>query len=75
MNEREFLTTLQKRAQEQKRTMDAVPFPKIFAFVVEWLSVHPWRYLIPLALLLSFLLRAMLGEGYTDVILGVFRKL
>ena len=30
MNEREFLYLLQERAREQKRAMDAVPFPKIF---------------------------------------------
>jgi hypothetical protein len=73
MNEREFLLQLQKRAHEQKRTMDTVPFPKFFSFVIEWLSVHPWRYLIPLAFLLSFILRAVLGEHYTDFILRLFR--
>lgn len=73
MNERDFLLQLQKRAREQKQTMEAVPFPKFFSFVVEWLSVHPWRYLIPLAFLISFLLRGAIGEAYTNFILRLFR--
>ncbi len=73
MNEREFLLQLQKRAREQKRTMEAVPFPTVFSFVVEWLSVHPWRYLIPLAFLISFLLRGIIGESYIDFILRLFK--
>jgi hypothetical protein len=75
MNEREFLSLLQERAREQKRTMHTVPFPKVFAFVIEWLSVHPWRYLIPLSFLISFILRWVIGPSYTDFILGLFSKL
>lgn len=75
MNEREFLRQLQERAREQKRTMDAVPFPKVFSFVVEWLSIHPWRYLIPLAFLISFILRGVFGEAYTNFILWLFSRL
>lgn len=75
MNEREFLKQLQKRATDQKRIMENVPFPHIFSFVVEWLSIHPWRYLIPLAFLVSFILRGITGEAYTDFILGIFSKL
>jgi len=75
MNEVEFLSLLKERAREQKRTMYAVPFPKIFSFIIEWLSVHPWRYLIPLAFLISFILRGIIGQSYTDFILGIFSKL
>lgn len=73
MNERDFLSLLQERAREQKRTMQAVPFPKVFSFIVEWLSIHPWRYLIPLAFLISFILRGIIGASYTDVILRLFK--
>ena len=75
MNEVEFLSLLKERAREQKRTMSAVPFPKVFSFIIEWLSVHPWRYLIPLAFLVSFILRGIIGQSYTDFILGIFSKL
>ena len=72
MNEREFLYILTERAREQERAMKTVPFPKVFAFVVTWLSHHPWRYLIPLAFFLTFLLRALFGTSYTDFILKLF---
>ncbi|MGH7204088.1 MAG: hypothetical protein ACREHC_06610 [Candidatus Levyibacteriota bacterium] len=75
MKERDFLLILQKRAQEQKRAMDTVPFPKVFRFVIEWLSDHPWRFLIPLAFLISLLFRGVMGSHYTDAVLFVFRSL
>ena len=75
MNEREFIYLLQQRAREQESAMHKVPFPKIFAFVAQWLSVHPWRFLIPLAFLLTLLFRWVLGAHYTDFILWIFREL
>ena len=70
MNEREFLEKLQERTREQERAIETIPF---FAFVAKWLSVHPWRFLIPLAFIVSFLLRWIFGSGYTDFILSLFR--
>lgn len=70
MNEREFLQKLQAKAAEQEQAMHTIPF---FAFVAKWLSVHPWRYLIPLAFLLTLLLRGFFGSHYTDAILWLFR--
>ena len=75
MNEHDFLVTLQKRASEQEHAMKAVPFPKVFTFIVEWLSHHPWRYLIPLAFLISLLFRGLFGTEYTDGILLLFKGL
>ena len=73
MNEREFILTLQERAREQEQAMHAAPFPKVFRFVIEWLSHHPWRFLIPLAFVVSLILRGILGSSYTDFILRLFR--
>ena len=75
MQERDFLLILQERAREQKKAMEAVPFPKVFRFVIEWLSVHPWRFLIPLAFLISLLFRGVIGTHYTDAVLLIFRSL
>jgi hypothetical protein len=75
MKQRDFVTILQERAREQKKAMDAVPFPKIFAFVIEWLSDHPWRFLIPLAFIISLALREIIGHGYTNFVLLLFRSL
>jgi len=70
MNERDFIQQLQERAREQEKAIATIPF---FAFVARWLSIHPWRYLIPLAFLISLLLRWIIGSNYTDFILRLFR--
>lgn len=75
MKERDFVQLLQKRAHEQKKALDAVPFPSVFAFVIEWLSDHPWRYLIPLAFLISLILRGIIGHEYTNFVLWIFRSI
>lgn len=73
MKENDFIQLLQQRAQTQKKAMEAIPFPKFFAFTIEWLSVHPWRFLIPLAFLVSLILRGIIGHVYTDFVLALFR--
>ena len=75
MKQRDFVAILQERALAQKKAMDAVPFPKIFSFVIEWLSDHPWRFLIPLAFIISLALRGFIGHGYTNFVLWVFRSI
>jgi len=73
MNEADFLSLLQKRAKEQKNTMEDIPFPKVFSFVLEWLSVHPLRLIIPLAIIISVSLRYIFGPSFTNFILTLFR--
>lgn len=75
MDEREFLFQLQEKAKQQKQSLASVPFPKVFSFVIEWLSVHPWRYLIPLAFIISFILRGLFGNTYTEFILWLFSRI
>ncbi|HWY79032.1 MAG TPA: hypothetical protein VNW29_01615 [Candidatus Sulfotelmatobacter sp.] len=73
MQEHDFIQLLQERARHQKREMDAIPFTKMFAFVIEWLSDHPWRYLIPLAFIISLILRGIIGYEYINFVLAIFR--
>ncbi len=73
MNEREFITELQKRAKEQELVIKAMPFPKVFGAASVWLGVHPWRFLIPLAFLISIILRLIFGPFYTDFVLSILR--
>lgn len=73
MKEAEFVRLLQERAKEQKRAMEQAPFPTLFVFTIEWLSDHPWRFLIPLAFLISLILRSAIGAPYTDFVLRLFR--
>ena len=75
MNEREFLLELQSRAREQHKVMNDMPFPKFFTWVSEWLGNHPWRYLIPLALLLTILFRLLFGQSYDNWILDIFGRI
>jgi len=75
MNEREFVFTLQKRAREQEKVIKTMPFPRFYAFVAEWLSDYPWRFIIPLSLIISFILRLILGISYTNFILLLFRQI
>jgi len=75
MQERDFVQLLQERAREQKKAIEQVPFPKFFAFAIVWLSDHPWRYLIPLAFIVSLVLRGIIGYEYTNFVLALFRGL
>jgi hypothetical protein len=75
MKQSDFIQILQERAQEQKKEMDSVPFPKFFAFAISWLSDHPWRFLIPLAFLISLILRGVIGHDYTNFVLWIFRSI
>jgi len=75
MQERDFIQLLQERARAQKKELDAVPYPKFFSFVLVWLSDHPWRFLIPLAFLISLLLRGIIGHAYTNFVLGIFKSI
>jgi len=74
MNESEFILKLQEKAREQEKILQTAPFPKIFSFVVNFLSHHPWRYLIPLAFIISLILRGLLGNSFTNFILDIFRS-
>ncbi len=75
MNEREFIKTLQERAREQEKLITSMPLPKVFSSVSLWFGNHPWRIVIPFALILTLILRAIFGPPYDDVILAVFGKL
>ena len=75
MNEHEFLLKLQERAREQEKVIRDMPFPHVFSTISSWLGNHPWRYLIPLAFLISLLFRTTLGTKYTDFVLWMFRQI
>ncbi|MEK7605765.1 MAG: hypothetical protein AAB478_04585 [Patescibacteria group bacterium] len=75
MNESEFIRSLQERAKEQHQLLEDMPLPHLFALVTTWLSDHPWRYLIPLALLITLIARNLLGHNFTELVLKVFYHL
>ncbi|MDE2589565.1 MAG: hypothetical protein KGL95_07865, partial [Patescibacteria group bacterium] len=69
MNERDFLRTLEKRAQEQEKIMHGVPFPETFTAISIWLGTHPWRILIPIAFVITVLLQAIFERRYDTFVL------
>ncbi len=71
MNERDFLKQLEKRASEQEKIMQGVPFPRVFTTISMWLGTHPWRILIPIAFVITVFLQAMFGSSYDTVVLRI----
>lgn len=71
-NEHEFIKILQQRADEQRKIIQSVPFPSVFKAISIWLGVHPWRILIPIAIVFSIFLHLLLGKLYDDLILKIF---
>ncbi len=72
MDELKFVKLLQQRAREQFLVMEKMPLPGVFLLVTKWLSDHPWRYLIPLALLVTLVLRYILGTRFSEQVLRLF---
>ncbi len=75
MNEQQFLETLQKRAQEQEKIIKGMIFPQFFTSVSMWLGNHPWRILIPLAVILTLIFHGIWGKRYDEFILKIFGKI
>ncbi len=75
MDEAEFILKLQERAREQEKLVRDMPFSKVFGTVSLWLGNHPYRILIPLAFLITLLLRGIFGGDYTDFILKIFKSI
>lgn len=72
MDEQKFLSQLKKRAEEQEQLIKGSP--PILLKVSLFLGKNPWRVIIPLSILLSLLLRFVLGHGYLELVLKIFGK-
>jgi hypothetical protein len=70
MNEGEFLKQLEKRATEQEKIMQGIPFPHIFTTVSIWLGTHPWRILIPIAFVITVLLQVIFERRFDTFVLS-----
>lgn len=75
MNEGEFLKTLEERAKEQEKLIKGMVLPKLFTTISFWLGNHPWRILIPLAIIITLILHGIFGKRYDEFILKIFGKL
>jgi hypothetical protein len=75
MNERKFIEQLQERAKEQEKMLKDMPMHKVFSSVSIALGNHPWRILIPLAIILTLVFHFTLGKPYDEFILKIFGKI
>lgn len=71
-SEQEFLQTLERRAEEEKKLSGSEILPRWAVGIGEWLVVNPWRALVPAAIIVYCVCRVLLGAGFRDVILGIF---
>ncbi|MBI2443252.1 MAG: hypothetical protein HYV40_05095 [Candidatus Levybacteria bacterium] len=72
MDERKFLELLEQRADEQERLLRQMPLQRVFVTASLWLGEHPWRFLIPFALILTLFFRLILGYRYYELVLKIF---
>ena len=75
MNEGEFLRTLEERAKEQEKIIKGMFLPQIFTLVSFWFGTHPWKFIIPMSIILTLIFHFTLGKAYDDFILKIFGKL
>jgi hypothetical protein len=75
MNEQDFIKKLQERAKEQEKLIKDMPMHNVFSSISFWFGNHPWRILVPLAIILTIFFRLSLGKPYDDFILKIFGKL
>lgn len=75
MNERQFIKKLQERAREQEKLIHDMPLHRVFSSVSFWFGNHPWRILVPLAIILTVIFRLTYGPHYDDFILKIFGKM
>lgn len=75
MNEHEFIKALRQRAQEQEKLIKSMPLPRIFSSISLWFGNHPWRIILPLAFILTYIFHAVIGKPYDDFILKIFGKI
>lgn len=74
-NEQEFIKKLQERAKEQEKLIKGMPLNRIFSSISFWFGNQPLRILVPLAIILTIILRLAYGKPYDDFILKLFGKI
>ncbi len=72
MKEVDFLTELEKKAKEQKNLVKTEIMPDWAKGMGGWLTVNPWRVIVPLSVLGYLMLRIVGGSGLREFVLGLF---
>jgi len=72
LGEAEFIELIEGKVREQKKLVDSEVLPSWAGFLGSWFSVHPWRVIIPLSVIVYFVLRFFVGVVVVDFVLGLF---
>ena len=72
MGEARFIQELEKKASEQRKIVETEMLPMWARGGGEWLVVHPWRVIMPMALLAYGVWRMAYGEEVREFVLGLF---
>lgn len=72
MKELNFIAELEKRASTQKKLAETELIPSWAKGVGDWLVINPWRVVVPIAVVVYLIIRAVNGVEYREFILGLF---
>lgn len=70
--ERDFVKELEARAREQRQLVRTQVLPIWARGLGDWLTVNPWRVLVPASTILYITIRLWYGAIFREFILGLF---
>jgi len=70
--EPEFVKELEHRAKVQGRLVKTEILPEWARGVGDWLTVNPWRVLVPVSIIFYVVLRFALGATFRELVLVIF---
>jgi hypothetical protein len=70
--ENSFILQLEQKAKEQKLLVKTEIMPEWAKGIGGWLTVNPWRVIIPISALAYCILRTAYGYGFREFVLGLF---
>ncbi len=72
MKEIGFIGELEKRAEFQKKLVETEIMPDWAKGIGGWLTVNPWRVIVPLSVIGYLMLRMIGGSSLREFVLGLF---
>jgi len=67
-----FIALLEQKSRDQRRLAETEIIPGWAKGVGDWLVVHPWRVLVPMAGIGYLAMRVIWGIEFRELILGLF---
>lgn len=70
--ENSFILQLEQKAKEQRKLVETEIMPDWAKGIGGWLTVNPWRVIVPLSVLGYVIFRMVGGNGLREFVLGLF---